>query len=227
MADHVHRNTHPGLDIDVSVREIVDGLRNIAYEEMGDTIARGRENSARVLLMYRAAEGEQLMRKMRHVYKDPACDDPKKYPAIEWLAHGQQYLIEGMHQSGAPYEWEWGLDPLTYGADKLVIVTPEQVERFFARADALMAFAGYQRVTGGDNMRMSSTIGGAMHEVGKDHPELCHDLDMLKDVLTNYLPVDHHEFSDYHDWVLRGNQDARGASIWMRKCRRMRDGRRA
>jgi hypothetical protein len=27
--------------------------------------------------------------------------------------------------------------------------------------------------------------------------------------------------------VLRGNQDARGASIWMRKCRRMRDGRRA
>ena len=27
--------------------------------------------------------------------------------------------------------------------------------------------------------------------------------------------------------VLRGNQDARTASIWMRKCRRMRDGRRA
>jgi hypothetical protein len=27
--------------------------------------------------------------------------------------------------------------------------------------------------------------------------------------------------------LLRDNQDARGASIWMRKCRRMRDGRRA
>jgi alkanesulfonate monooxygenase SsuD/methylene tetrahydromethanopterin reductase-like flavin-dependent oxidoreductase (luciferase family) len=27
--------------------------------------------------------------------------------------------------------------------------------------------------------------------------------------------------------LLRGNQDARGASIWMRKCRRMRDGGRA
>jgi hypothetical protein len=27
--------------------------------------------------------------------------------------------------------------------------------------------------------------------------------------------------------LLRGNQDARTASIWMRKCRRMRDGRRA
>jgi hypothetical protein len=29
------------------------------------------------------------------------------------------------------------------------------------------------------------------------------------------------------DRLLRGNQDARRASIWMRKCRRMRDGGRA
>jgi P4 family phage/plasmid primase-like protien len=192
----------PGLDLDVSVQALVDALRVIAEEEMGETIYRGRENSARVLLMYRASEGEDalLMRKMRHVYKDPNNDDPKTWPAIEWLAHGQQYLIEGQHQSGVPYEWEWGTGPLQRGYDNLVVVTPEQVEAFFARADALMAFAGYQKVTGGDSMRMTSTISGALHEIGPNHPELCRDLDMLKDVLENYLPVDHDEFTDYQDW---------------------------
>jgi hypothetical protein len=194
----IQASKFPGMDLDVSIPAIVAALKELAFNEMGGTISRGRDNSSRALLMYRAPEsagGEDLMRKMRHVYENAAGDKQ----AIEWLAHGQQYLIEGMHVSGVPYEWDWGNDPLSFGHDNLPVVTPDQVEAFFEKADLIMAAAGYTRVKGGDSLHMTSSS-GAMYEIGPSHPELCPDLDMLKDLLENYLPVDLPDFSEYEEW---------------------------
>ena len=63
--------------------------------EYGTTIIRTRENSARCLLVYRAAEG--LPRKRRLVGASHTDDHACK---IEVLGKGQQFVAYGRHPSG-------------------------------------------------------------------------------------------------------------------------------
>jgi P4 family phage/plasmid primase-like protien len=190
----------PGMDIDVPDADVVEEIVKIAIEEMGNAPRRGRENSARVLMMYRLADGEQPLRKVKHVYKNAFTGEEC---AIEFLAAGQQYLIEGMHSSGVPYTWEGGLTPLFYGVDDLSPIQGENVDRFFARADETMLSLGWARAKGGGSGqdRILAYSEFKRSPVGRDHPDICPDIRMLEDILTNYIPASLPEFESYDAWA--------------------------
>lgn len=52
--------------------------------------------------------------------------------AVELLADGQQYVIEGVHpKTQQPYYWRDGRSPADLGLAELVVITAEEVETFF------------------------------------------------------------------------------------------------
>jgi len=105
------------LDIDVDdpqlVSELIEQAR--AYLPQG-ALTRGRPNSPRVTIFYRAAEGQPPKR----VIKGPNGK-------IEVLGAGQQVVVHGLHPSGAPLTWADGLGPDTVDASDVPAVSEEQI----------------------------------------------------------------------------------------------------
>lgn len=112
----------PGLDLDITDSSLADAVQRLATEHLGAAPVRGRPNSPKRLMVYRTAEPFPKM-KATLTYHD-------KVHAVEVLGEGQQYLVEGLHDSGVPYEWEgieglWAV-PLT----ELSLVTEEVLRAF-------------------------------------------------------------------------------------------------
>jgi hypothetical protein len=122
----------PAVDIDCSEASFVDAMLALVFEVFGETSVRGRENSARVLLPYRLRVRDEPPPKMRVVLHRSDLDPE----AIEFLGRGQQYVIEGVHPTGARYAWR-GMSPALLGSEELPEVTADQW-RTFANA-----FAGF------------------------------------------------------------------------------------
>ena len=114
-------------DIDIEDTQVALDIQQIAFEHLGATCIRTRDSSERRLLMYRLAEGLPPMRKKR---VEIETSDGKSLGAVEWLAKGQYYNVEGPHPSGGFYKWD--RDPCDIGADNITRVTSEQVANFFA-----------------------------------------------------------------------------------------------
>jgi putative DNA primase/helicase len=83
------------IDIDVDLREVAAKIRAIAFETFGEAPMRYRDNSPRVLIPYRAAQGEPPKR---------SVVGPNKQK-VEVLGHGQQFVAFGVHPSGAELKW--------------------------------------------------------------------------------------------------------------------------
>jgi len=107
----------PGLDLDCAIPEIVKAIRAEADEHLGKAPARGRGNSARLLLPYRLKAGTTPVPKMRITFRHSKTGDITH--AIEFLGNGQQYLIAGIHPSGAAYKWDGNIDLLATKAGGL------------------------------------------------------------------------------------------------------------
>jgi hypothetical protein len=186
------------VDIDWENPEIAELVMKLAGEDLGVTPIRFRSNSAKVLLLYRLKEGSRPVLKQRALYRTMFAEQG----ATEILGKGQQCLIEGMHPSGVLYEWRMGMTPLVFGFDGLPEVTADQVDAFMAHQhEVLTTEYGCTRIKGGGNARFSGVFNDSTaHDVGPDHPELCPDLDMLKELLT-YLPCTLPEFATYDEWA--------------------------
>ncbi|MDE1162302.1 MAG: AAA family ATPase [Acidobacteriaceae bacterium] len=115
------------VDIDADDPTIAASILTLARQHLGLAPRRTRANSARCLLLYRAAEGEPR--------KQTINSDMGK---VEILGYGQQFVAFGNHTSGVPYEWEGGHDPSTFPLSKAPVVTPEAVAAFVASAAALL-----------------------------------------------------------------------------------------
>lgn len=212
----------PGIDIDFEndpelVEQIV-GLAALMFP--GPQCVRTRPNSSRVLLAYRFDPGldghGQDLRKQRF----PFLDFGQQVQAVELLGHGQQWLMEGRHPSGVNYAWRDGQSPLKIGWDNIPHVTWDGLQEFFKGVRELIEAAGYEPTganargckhplskpapsplrfpSNASDMRMSSAHSGEDHAIGPDHPDLCPNLDILKDVLQSYLPVTD-PLLDYYD----------------------------
>ena len=97
---------------------------------LGPAPVRWRADSARRLILYRAAES--IPGKL--TLKGP-------YGKIEVLGGGQQFVAYGMHRDGSPYLWR-PLDPAPYPRETLPAVTEAQICAFLAAVAPLMgAFA--------------------------------------------------------------------------------------
>lgn len=118
----------PAIDIDIMDDEVASDIQNAALELLGPAPIRfGR--GARRLLVY-SGEG---FSKAAHTVRDPdsTLDEDQ---AVELLAEGQQYVIEGIHpKTNSLYRWVDDRRPATVGADNLTILTPENLARFWSR----------------------------------------------------------------------------------------------
>jgi hypothetical protein len=104
---------YPGIDIDVTRPGLADICESQATATFGPAPRRGRTGSCKVLLMYRCADHETL-RKRRFVFKDQSDTEH----AVELLATGQQYVVDGVHPDGGAYGWNeqpspYDLNPIT------------------------------------------------------------------------------------------------------------------
>ncbi len=114
------------VDVDVDDVAVAGRVKALALALLGTAPIRWRVNSGRVLLAYRAAEGEPG--------KLVAAGTVGK---VEVLGRGQQAVIDGLHPSGAMLQWE-PEPPGELTLDDLVAVTEVQIGAFLAAAGPLI-----------------------------------------------------------------------------------------
>ncbi len=110
-------------DIDVDDADAVEAIVKVFDEVAGHTpLVRGRPNSPRRLLLYRAPDGT---RPKKRVIKLGSLGK------VELLGLGQQFVAYGMHPSGVEFEWPEAGPDVVKRSDMLVL-TPEheaEIER--------------------------------------------------------------------------------------------------
>jgi len=118
------------IDIDVDDPTIASEVKRIAYGILGTCPARRRADSARALLLYRAASGEPCKRTIEGTMGN-----------VEALGHGQQFVAFGTHEQGQPYTW--AVSPAPYSVDALTAITEETLTAFLG---AIASLIGSQAV---------------------------------------------------------------------------------
>lgn len=119
----------PAIDIDVLDEDVAEKIEDWIRFNIGDAPKRvGR--APKRLLVFRT---DEPFRKMRStVYRDEWGDKQ----LIEVLGDGQQFVAYHTHpDTGRPYEWPNGDNPLNTRAPDLVHVTVEQIEELLAYFD--------------------------------------------------------------------------------------------
>jgi hypothetical protein len=90
----------PAIDIDVEDATVADIVERVAVDVLGGAPRRTRANTARRLLPYRLAGAP--FTKAVLAFRLPDGSDAR----VEILADGQQYVVAGIHPTGAALEWE-------------------------------------------------------------------------------------------------------------------------
>ncbi|HET7881185.1 MAG TPA: PriCT-2 domain-containing protein, partial [Acetobacteraceae bacterium] len=120
------------IDLDIDTPELARIAMALAFDMFGPTISRTRQNSARCLLVYRAAVGQPAKRSLvgaSHT-KDHACK-------VEVLGKGQQYVAYSRHPSGVELQWLDG-GPENIGITMVPAITEAQVDAFFEKLAPLI-----------------------------------------------------------------------------------------
>ncbi len=113
------------IDIDIDDPVIAAEVEAIARRLLGRGPTRYRADSPRMLILYRAAEGEPKQ-----------CTSACK--KVEVLGRGQQFVADGLHTAGAHYEWRDGSPETTKLAD-LTSVTEAMIADFLSAVNASIA----------------------------------------------------------------------------------------
>ena len=209
-----------GVDIDTEDGGLAEAIRAAAERILGAAPVRGRAGSARCLMVYRLAEGAQPLRRQTLAWR-LAGDDTDAAPEhkLELLGAGGHMMIEGVHPSGARYEYRDGKDLIAWGGDHLAVVDAARIGEVFAEVEALIASAGgmiARRSVGG----LPAAPGG--RRVIGDPALLAPSTESAIDALRA-IPCDE---LDYDDWIrvtaafkaaTGGAEDARDAYVdWSR-----------
>ena len=122
------------LDLDIEDSNIIRQLRDLAIRTLGTAPIRQRVNSPRLLLLYRAVEGEP---KKRVIVGTTG--------KVEVLGRGQQFVAYGIHPSGASLTWvPDGLDALPL--KNLAPLSETNIDKFLARVARLIGSPEVPRV---------------------------------------------------------------------------------
>jgi hypothetical protein len=106
------------VDIDLPNGDAALTVARWCFANLGDAPVRYRDNSRKLLLLYRAASGEPTKRRVRNsINKD----------MVEILGRNNQFHSFGTHDSGVPVKWMGG-SPETVRAEALTPITEEQVD---------------------------------------------------------------------------------------------------
>ena len=172
------------VDIDIDDRGLAAEVAKLALKLLGAAPVRYRANSGRLLLLYRAAEGEPP--KLAVTSKCRVGEDGKALK-VEVLGRGQQFVADGLHPSMA--EIRWVKDAALRPRDELSVVTEEGIGQFLKEA---------ARIIGADATKTASSV---MTTGGLPDPvELtAADPDQLAAVIRK-LPNDG-LFDDRAEWI--------------------------
>lgn len=115
------------VDIDVDDAALVEKIYALCVGLLGGAPTRFRTNSARRLLLYRAAEGEPKKRIAKGIHGK-----------VEILGAGQQCVVAGIHPSGADYQWNPSDSLTAYPVSILNPVSEETVDTFLEAVSRLL-----------------------------------------------------------------------------------------
>jgi hypothetical protein len=139
---------NPGVDIDVSDEELVQAIRAIVFDVAGcHEVPPPRRigNAPRELLLFRTEEEFAKVSTAAYVLKTDKADANGKVKGskVEILASGQQFVAYAIHpDTGKPYHWNGGGDPLAMERSKLVTLDEDQAKEIVARCEVLLSLHG-------------------------------------------------------------------------------------
>jgi hypothetical protein len=145
----------PGIDIDVESEEAAALVEKAAVVNLGFAPVRVRGNSPRRLLVYKAV-GDEPIRKMRLLFELGG-----KQHAVDVLGWGQQYIVGGVHPSGATYTWREGHVLSEWGVDGLQAVTAADLRAFIQSLSERIVVAG-GRIVSRSEQSLSGTGDGVL-----------------------------------------------------------------
>lgn len=125
------------VDIDIDDQTKADAVLKLADDLGVNAPLRFRDNSPRVALLYRAAEGEPVKREILGPITGYDSAGKAVRDKVEVLGRGQQLHAFGMHPSGAGLCWEEGT-PGEVGVSDLPVVTEDQIGSFLAAAGGII-----------------------------------------------------------------------------------------
>lgn len=114
------------IDIDVDDDEDAGEIYDLAAKMLGKAPLRHRCNSARILMLYRAVEGEPPKRTLEGERHHPNGESSR----VEVLGLGNQFVAFGRHSTGAKIEWWHGQAPGQFTRDDLTAITEDQITDF-------------------------------------------------------------------------------------------------
>ena len=136
------------IDVDIDDPAIARQVSAIVFQMLGEAPMRYRGNSARVLILYRAAEGEPPKRALAG-----------RYGKVEALGRGQQFVAFGVHASGSDLLW-MPESPADVTADALPAVSEQQIDQLFAAVAPLIEAQEIPRSATGDQATSPRGLAG-------------------------------------------------------------------
>lgn len=139
---------NPGVDIDVSDEELVQAIRAIVFDVAGChemPPPRRIGNAPRELLLFRTEEEFQKVSTAAYALKTdkPDANGKVKGSKVEILASGQQFVAYALHpETGKPYEWNGGGEPMFMERSRLVTLDESQAQEIVARCEVLLSLHG-------------------------------------------------------------------------------------
>jgi hypothetical protein len=136
------------VDIDVSDEELVQAIRAIVFDVAGcHEVPPPRRigNAPRELLLFRTEEEFPKVSTAAYALKTDKADANGKVKGskVEILASGQQFVAYAIHpDTGKPYQWNGGGEPLDMERSKLVTLDEDQAKEIVARCEVLLSLHG-------------------------------------------------------------------------------------
>ena len=120
------------IDIDTDDRAktepILQALRRVVGEPaLANALMRGRRNSPRLAVLFRAAEGTPKKR---------VVSNSTTREKVEVLGDGQQLVVDGIHPSGAAIKWWKDRAPWNTAASELPTITEARTHRISRRGES-------------------------------------------------------------------------------------------
>lgn len=198
----------PAVDIDVSDLALVREIEGIVFDVLD---CHERPPPARVgmaprrLLVFRSEEPFGKLQTAEYALpSDPVIDGKPKRSKVEILADGQQFVAYAIHpNTGEPYTWNGGGDPLGMRRADLIPLEQEQAREIIRRAEELLS-------------RHAGGAPKAPKNKAKDAPAEFADAATITDLRSalNALDAD-----DRNTWVAVGHAlrglGAVGRALWL------------
>ncbi|HYC66586.1 DUF5906 domain-containing protein [Brevundimonas sp.] len=157
----------PALDIDIDEPALAEEVHELATNTLGYAPCRFGNGPRRILVFAGAGFAKRALAFRRASDLAATGQDgglpvavelkAPKPQAVEFLATGQQYVVEGIHpKTGQPYRWSEGQSPVEIGAANLMVIQAQQLDEFYDRLEALLIARGYAVVS-----RREGRVGGA------------------------------------------------------------------